>query len=56
MYVGLYGGLAGWLAISSCEPAVPLVRAIDTIGGDRRRQIRALWRRRFPAIKSEAEG
>ena len=20
MYVGLYGGLAGWLAISSCEP------------------------------------
>lgn len=25
------------------------------IGGDRRRQIRGLWKRRFPALRAEAE-
>jgi NADPH-dependent 2,4-dienoyl-CoA reductase/sulfur reductase-like enzyme len=51
-----FGGPTGLSSKAFREATKVLVRAIDTIGGDRRRQIRALWRRRFPAIKSEAEG
>jgi hypothetical protein len=32
-----------------------LLQAVDNVGGDRRRQIRRLWRLRFPALKGEAE-
>lgn len=37
------------------EATKRIVRAVDQIGGDRRRQVRGLWRRSFPVLKTEAE-
>ena len=35
------------------EATKRIVSAIEQIGGDRRKQIKGLWRRKFPALKSE---
>ena len=37
------------------EATKRIISAIDQIGGDRRKQIKGLWKRKFPALKSEAE-
>lgn len=50
-----FGGPTGLTSKAVREAAKRFCNAIDSIGGDRRKQIRGLWKRKFPAMRSEAE-
>ncbi|CAM9626487.1 unnamed protein product, partial [Choristocarpus tenellus] len=50
-----FGGPTGLTSKAVREAAKQIVKAVDQIGGDRRRQIRRMWTLRFPALRSEAE-
>ena len=50
-----FGGPTGLTSKAVREATKRICRAVDQIGGDRRRQVRGLWRRTFPALKTEAE-
>jgi len=50
-----FGGPTGLTSKAVREAARRICKAVDQVGGDRRKQIRGLWRRRFPQLKSEAE-
>jgi len=50
-----FGGPTGLTSKAVREAARRICKAVDQVGGDRRKQIRGLWRRRFPLLKSEAE-
>lgn len=50
-----FGGPTGLTSKAIREAAKRLCNAIDQIGGDRRKQIKNLWKRSFPILKSEAE-
>lgn len=50
-----FGGPTGLTSKAVREAAKRIVKAIDQIGGDRRKQVKSLWRRSFPSLKTEAE-
>ena len=50
-----FGGPTGLTSKAVREAAKRICRAVDQIGGDRRRQVKGLWRRSFPVLKTEAE-
>ena len=50
-----FGGPTGLTSKAVREATKRIVRAVDQIGGDRRRQVRGLWKRSFPILKTEAE-
>jgi pyruvate/2-oxoglutarate dehydrogenase complex dihydrolipoamide dehydrogenase (E3) component len=50
-----FGGPTGLTSKAVREATKRFCGAIEQIGGDRRRQIGGLWRRKFPALRSEAE-
>ena len=50
-----FGGASGLTSKAVREATKRLTRAVDQIGGDRRRQIQGLWKRRYPALLSEAQ-
>ena len=50
-----FGGPTGLTSKAVREAAKRIVRAVDQIGGDKRKQVKGLWKRSFPVIKSEAE-
>uniref|UniRef100_A0A7S2Y1R6 NAD(P)(+) transhydrogenase (Si-specific) n=1 Tax=Fibrocapsa japonica TaxID=94617 RepID=A0A7S2Y1R6_9STRA len=50
-----FGGPTGLTSKAVREATKRICKAIDQVGGDRRRQVRGLWRRRFPVLRSEAE-
>ena len=50
-----FGGPTGLTSKAIREAAKRLCNAIDPIGGDRRKQMKNLWKRTFPILKSEAE-
>ena len=50
-----FGGPTGLTSKAVREATKRICRAVDQIGGDRRRQVKGLWRRSFPALKTEAE-
>jgi pyruvate/2-oxoglutarate dehydrogenase complex dihydrolipoamide dehydrogenase (E3) component len=50
-----FGGPTGLTSKAIREAAKRFCSAIDQIGGDRRKQIKNLWKRSFPVLKSEAE-
>ncbi len=50
-----FGGPTGLTSKAVREAAKRFCSAIESIGGDRRKQIRGLWKRKFPALRSEAE-
>eukprot|EP00601_Ochromonadales_sp_CCMP2298_P028597 CAMPEP_0173333288 /NCGR_PEP_ID=MMETSP1144-20121109/4794_1 /TAXON_ID=483371 /ORGANISM="non described non described, Strain CCMP2298" /LENGTH=399 /DNA_ID=CAMNT_0014278205 /DNA_START=189 /DNA_END=1384 /DNA_ORIENTATION=- len=50
-----FGGPTGLTSKAVREAAKRICKAVDQIGGDRRKQVRGLWRRRFPVLKTEAE-
>lgn len=50
-----FGGPTGLTSKAIREAAKRLCNAIDQIGGDRRKQMKNLWKRTFPILKSEAE-
>ena len=51
----VFGGPTGLSSKAVREATKRITLAIDQIGGDRRRQINGLWKRRFPVLKTEAE-
>ena len=51
----MFGGPTGLSSKAVREATKRITSAIDQIGGDRRRQINGLWKRKFPALKTEAE-
>ncbi|CAM9303321.1 unnamed protein product [Discosporangium mesarthrocarpum] len=50
-----FGGPTGLTSKAVREAAKQIVKAVDQIGGDRRRQIRRMWAQGFPKLRSEAE-
>jgi pyruvate/2-oxoglutarate dehydrogenase complex dihydrolipoamide dehydrogenase (E3) component len=50
-----FGGPTGLSSKAVREATKRICAAIDQIGGDRRRQINGLWRRKFPVLKTAAE-
>jgi len=50
-----FGGPTGLTSKAVREATKRICRAVDQVGGDRRRQIQNLWRKRFPILKTEAE-
>ena len=50
-----FGGPTGLTSKAVREATKRIVRAVDEIGGDRRRQVKGLWKRGFPVLKTEAE-
>jgi pyruvate/2-oxoglutarate dehydrogenase complex dihydrolipoamide dehydrogenase (E3) component len=50
-----FGGPTGLTSKAVREAAKRICKAVDQIGGDRRRQVKGLWRRSFPVLKTEAE-
>ena len=50
-----FGGPTGLSSKAVREATKRICSAIDQIGGDRRRQINSLWKRKFPILKTEAE-
>eukprot|EP00611_Tribonema_gayanum_P015792 TRINITY_DN276_c2_g1_i2.p1 TRINITY_DN276_c2_g1~~TRINITY_DN276_c2_g1_i2.p1 ORF type:complete len:661 (-),score=253.92 TRINITY_DN276_c2_g1_i2:740-2524(-) len=50
-----FGGPTGLTSKAVREATKQIVQAVDQVGGDRRRQIRRLWRMRYPALRGEAE-
>mmetsp|Transcript_4100 Transcript_4100/g.4230 ORF Transcript_4100/g.4230 Transcript_4100/m.4230 type:complete len:468 (+) Transcript_4100:32-1435(+) len=51
-----FGGPTGLSSKAIREAANRICKAIDQIGGDRKKQVKALWKRSFPILKTEAEG
>ena len=51
----VFGGPTGLSSKAVREATKRITAAIDQIGGDRRRQINRLWKRKFPVLKTEAE-
>jgi len=50
-----FGGPTGLTSKAVREAAKRIVAAIEQVGGDKRKQVRGLWKRRFPILKTEAE-
>ena len=50
-----FGGPTGLTSKAVREAAKRILKTVDQVGGDRMKQIRRLWGKRFPALKSEAE-
>jgi len=50
-----FGGPTGLSSKAVREAARRICKAVDQIGGDRRRQVKGLWKRSFPVLKAEAE-
>ncbi|CAM9702592.1 unnamed protein product, partial [Chrysoparadoxa australica] len=50
-----FGGPTGLTSKAVREATKQIVKAVDQVGGDRRRQIRRLWEQRFPKLRGEAE-
>jgi pyruvate/2-oxoglutarate dehydrogenase complex dihydrolipoamide dehydrogenase (E3) component len=50
-----FGGPTGLTSKAVREAAMQIAKAVDQVGGDRRRQISRMWKRRFPALRGEAE-
>lgn len=50
-----FGGPTGLTSKAVREAAKRICAAIDQIGGDRRRQVKGLWKRKYPILKTEAE-
>lgn len=50
-----FGGPTGLTSKAVREAAKRICRAVDQVGGDRRRQVKGLWKRGFAALKTEAE-
>lgn len=50
-----FGGPTGLTSKAVREAAKRICKAVDQIGGDRRRQVKGLWKRSFPALKAQAE-
>jgi NAD(P) transhydrogenase len=50
-----FGGPTGLTSKAVREAAKRICKAVDQIGGDRRKQVRGLWKRSFPVLKTEAE-
>lgn len=50
-----FGGPTGLTSKAVREAAKRIIKTVEQVGGDRDRQIRRLWKRRFPTLKSEAE-
>jgi len=50
-----FGGPTGLTSKAVREAAKRICKAVDQVGGDRRKQVRGLWKRRFPVLKTEAE-
>jgi len=50
-----FGGPTGLTSKAVREAAKRILKTVDQVGGDRMKQIKRLWGKRFPALKSEAE-
>lgn len=50
-----FGGPTGLTSKAVREAAKRICKAVDQVGGDRRRQVKGLWKRGFAALKTEAE-
>ena len=50
-----FGGPTGLTSKAIIEAANRICKAIDQIGGDGKKQIKSLWKRSFPILKTEAE-
>lgn len=50
-----FGGPTGLTSKAVREATQRICKAVDQVGGDRRRQVKGLWKRGFPALKTEAE-
>lgn len=50
-----FGGPTGLSSKAVREATRRICSAVDQIGGDRRRQIAGLWKRKFPLLKTAAE-
>lgn len=50
-----FGGPTGLTSKAIREACKRITKSIDQIGGDRRKQVKALWKRNFPILKTEAE-
>lgn len=50
-----FGGPSGLTSKAVREAAKRIVKAVDQIGGSKKRQIAGLWRRKFPSLRTEAE-
>ena len=50
-----FGGPTGLTSKAVREATKRIIKTVEQIGGDRDRQIKRLWKKRFPALKSEAE-
>lgn len=50
-----FGGPTGLTSKAVREATKQIVQTVNQVGGDRRRQIRRLWTKRFPALRGEAE-
>lgn len=51
----MFGGPTGLTSKAVREATKRICKAVDQIGGDRRRQVKGLWKRSFPILKTEAE-
>jgi len=51
----VFGGPTGLTSKAVREAMKRIVQAVDQVGGDRRRQIQRLWKKRFPILRNEAE-
>ena len=50
-----FGGPSGLTSKAVREATKRIVKAVDQIGGSRKRQIAGLWERKFPNLRTEAE-
>lgn len=50
-----FGGPTGLTSKATRYAAKRIIESIDSIGGDRRKQVKGLWKRLFPMLKSQAE-
>lgn len=50
-----FGGPSGLTSKAVREAAKRIVKAVDQIGGNKKRQIAGLWKRKFPNLRAEAE-
>lgn len=50
-----FGGPTGLTSKAVREAAKRILKTVDQVGGDRMKQIKRLWGKRFPTLKSEAE-
>lgn len=49
-----FGGPTGLTSKAIREAAKRITKAVDQVGGDRRRQVKGLWKRGFSVLKAEA--